>query len=424
MADQNHDDRLLPQFHLLEQPVPRSALTPTEIVAAVSSGIAQLDVEPGTRIALALGSRGIDQILLVAQTVVQSLRDRGAEVFVFPAMGSHGGATGPGQTKVLASLGLTSDALGCEIRSSMDTVQVATIAGGIPVHLDANAAAADAVIVVNRIKPHTHFRGPTESGLTKMLAIGAGKHVQALLMHAHGVAGLRDLVPVSTQALVDTGRILAGVALIEDGEHRLSRVEVVPAGLISEREPVLLTEARALMPTLPVNDIDLLIVDRMGKDISGTGMDTNVLGRVRALDFVGFDSPRVRVVYARSLTKATAGNAIGVGLADLAHRRLVEAIDPYVTAVNAMTGGSPQTAAVPITATSDREAMQFYSRFLQGARGTAELHCVRIRDTLSLDRLLVSSAIAHKPALRGRCTPVDVAFDAHGDFIAVAGYDA
>jgi hypothetical protein len=417
------EDRLLQQFHLLEQPVARSALTQADIAQAVSSGINQLEVTPGSRIALALGSRGIDQIVLVAKTIVAALRARGAEVFVFPAMGSHGGATGPGQAKVLASLGLTPESLGCEVLSSMDTVRVGTIAGGLPVHLDAHAAAADGIIVVNRVKPHTHFRGPTESGITKMLAIGAGKHEQALLMHAHGVSGLRDLVPVSAQALIETGRVIAGVGLIEDGEHRLSRVDVVPAREISQREPLLLQEARTYMPKLPVSDVDLLIVDRIGKDISGTGMDTNLIGRVRALDLVAFESPRVRVVYARSLTEGTSGNAIGVGLADLVHRGLVEKIDPHVTAVNAMTGASPQTAAVPITAQSDREALEMFTRFLQGARPAEELRCIRIRDTLSLSRILVSSAIAGKPANRHQVTPVSVAFDARGDFKPVAGYD-
>lgn len=419
----NLDDRLLPEFHLLEQPVARSALVRADIARAISTGISNLDIAPGSRIALALGSRGIDQVVLVAETIVATLHALGAEVFVFPAMGSHGGATGPGQAKVLASLGLTPQALGCEVLSSMDTVQVAEFAGGLPVHLDAHAASADGVIVVNRIKPHTHFRGPTESGITKMLAIGAGKHEQALLMHAHGVAGLRDLVPVSAQALIETGRVIAGVGLIEDGEHRLSRVEVIPAREISRQEPLLLEEARSSMPRLPVADVDLLIVDRMGKDISGTGMDTNLLGRVRALDFVGFETPRVRVVYARSLTEATSGNAIGVGLADLVHRRLVEKIDPQITAINAMTGGSPQTAAVPITAPSDRSALEMFTRFLQGASPTNELHCVRIRDTLSLNRVLVSSAIAAMPAHRGRVTPVEGGFDAHGDFRPVPEYD-
>ncbi|WP_141003215.1 DUF362 domain-containing protein [Nocardioides humi] len=341
-------------------------------------------------------------------------------------MGSHGGATGPGQLKVLASLGITDETLGCEIRSSMETRIVARIAvdhTDLPIHLDAHAAAADGVIVVNRIKPHTHFRGPTESGLTKMLVIGAGKHEQALAMHAHGVTGLRDLVPVSAQALVDTGRVLAGVALIEDGEHRLSHVEVIPAGQIRTREPDLLRQARSLMPRLPVDDIDLLVVDRIGKDISGTGMDTNVVGRVRALDFAGFERPRIRVVYARGLTHATAGNAIGVGLADLVHQRLVEAIDPVSTAVNAMTGGSPQTAAVPITATSDAEALSHFDRYLRGARPTSEVRLIRCRDTLSLQRLLVSRAVAEVAPADSTCTPVDLRWTADQDFGSVRGYD-
>lgn len=416
-------DRLLPDFHLLEQPITRSALPSERITEAIISGVARLDIPPGRQVAIALGSRGIDQIALVARTLVSALRQRGASVFAFPAMGSHGGATSEGQLSVLAALGLTPATVGCEFRSSMDTVQVATTATGLPVFLDAFAAQADRVVVVNRVKAHTHFRGVTESGLTKMLVIGAGKHDQAILMHAHGVAGLRDLMPVAADALIATGRIAGGVGLCEDGEHRLAKVDVIPADRIATEEAALLSEAKAMMSRLPTDEVDLLIVDELGKDISGTGMDTNVIGRVRALDFNSFDSPTVRVVYARSLTPTTQGNAIGVGLADLVHRRLVGQIDPVSTAINAMTGASPQTAAIPITVAADLEAIELFDRYLKGTRTISNMRVVRIRNTLSLDRILVSSAVIAELS-DARAVPTTLGFDQNGDFTSCAGYDA
>lgn len=403
----------------VHQPVRRSRLTDDELTARLHKQLRILPIRTGSRVALGVGSRGIDRLPLVVSTTVAALRARGAEVFIFPAMGSHGGGTGTGQAAVLAALGVDERSAGCPIRSDMTTVQLGETSAGIPVHLDAHAATADHIMVINRIKPHTHFRGAVESGLSKMLVIGAGKHEQALLLHAHGVRGLRDHIPEVAKALVATGRVLAGIALVEDGAHQLSAVEVVAGSEIPTREPKILDAARAFCPRLPTDDIDLLIVDRIGKDISGTGMDTNVIGRVRALDFAAFDRPTIRVIYARSLTEATHGNAIGMGLADLVHRRLADAVDPVATRINAMTGGSPEQGAMPIIAPSDRNALSFYDIFLRGPKTMAQSRIVWIQDTLHLEDMFVSAPLIPEiESLSG--TEVtglgSLQFDERGDF--------
>lgn len=406
----------MPPMHWLEQPVVSAALTSDQIRETVWSGVRALPLADVSTVAVAVGSRGIDNIVLIVRSLVEALQAQGLTCFAFPAMGSHGGGTAEGQTDVLAALGVTEASIGCEIRSSMATVEVARSSAGMPVVLDELAAQADGIIVVNRIKPHTHFRGPTESGLVKMLVIGAGKHEQAVLVHSHGVKGLRELIPDFAANLIATGRVLGGVAICEDGHHRVSTVTVLRGTDILTVEPDLLVRARAMMPTLPVDDLDLLIVDRIGKDISGTGMDTNIVGRVRALDFAGFGVPRIRVIYARSLTEATHGNAIGMGLADLVHRRLAAAVDPISTGINSMTGGSPAIGALPIIAGSDLEAMTLFNRYLRGAQPAAETRMIRIRDTLSLNRILVSPAVLRQLGHDIDPSAHSEAFDEAGDF--------
>ncbi len=244
-------------------------------------------LEPGSEVAIALGSRGIVDLQLVVRRVIDWVRSQGAQPFVVSAMGSHGGATAEGQREVLASYGLDEQHLGCPVRTSMDVVELPAEVGGTKVVTDAEASKASATIVVNRVKPHTDFHGPYESGLMKMIAIGLGNRVQAERIHAYGSAGLRTLVPEIGAQVLAHGNVVLGVAIVENALEQVMAVEVVPAAQIPVVEPDLLALARAHMPRLPIDDLDVLLVDQMGKDISGVGMDTNVIGRTMILGEAG-----------------------------------------------------------------------------------------------------------------------------------------
>ena len=254
----------------------------------VTAGLA-----PGARIALTAGSRGIDGYDRVLAATVAWLKQADFAPFIFPAMGSHGGATAEGQREVLATLGITEATMGCPIHSSMEVVELGQTDHGVTVYLDRYAADADAIIAVNRIKAHTNFRGAVESGLAKMLAIGAGKHAQALAIHAYGVDGLKIHMPQVAAQVMAKAPVIAGIGLLEDGAHHLTEVYVVPAAELLSREAELLERSKQWLPRLPVQQCDILIVDQIGKDISGTGMDTNVTGRCRLLISSVFRSPRL-----------------------------------------------------------------------------------------------------------------------------------
>jgi hypothetical protein len=377
-----------------------------------------------------VGSRGIDRLPLVVRAVVDWLRGRGAQPFLVPAMGSHGGATAEGQADVLATLGVTEDSAGAPIRPSMDVVELGRTVDGVPVFTAREACEADGVVLINRVKPHTDFESPRlGSGLTKMCAIGLGKFDGAATCHraAQGLGYER--------AIVEAARVVRArlplwgcVALVEDGHHRLANVEAFPAARIDEREPVLLAQARAWMPSLPFDDIDVLVVDEIGKNISGAGMDTNVIGR--GVDGRPFASTtaRARAIYARSLTPESHGNAIGLGLADVVSTRLVAAMDRRVTYTNALSALTPSTARIPLQFDTDAECIGAAAR-LAGV-DPAKARVVRIRSTLALDRFVASEAFARevdgRPELSVLAPPrpwpltPEGDFDAAGDLLAAA----
>ena len=279
-------------------------------------------LQPGTEVAIALGSRGIVDLQSIVRRVVVWVRSQGAEPFVVSAMGSHGGATAEGQREVLASYGLDEARLGCPVRAGMDVIALPAEVGGRPVVFDAEASRASATIVVNRVKPHTDFHGPYESGLMKMIAIGLGNQVQAERIHAHGSSGLRTLMPeIATQVLAHANVVL-GVAIVENALEQVMAIEAVAAADIIEVEAGLLVLARAHMPRLPVDELDVLLVDRFGKDISGVGMDTNVIGRTMILGEPEPELPHIKMIGCHRLTAASHGNACGMGLADVVPRRV------------------------------------------------------------------------------------------------------
>jgi hypothetical protein len=378
--------------------------TVSDVTAATTGAvddIAALDeLEPGSTVGITAGSRGIEDLPAVLEAIVSELQSRGLEPFVFPAMGSHGGATPEGQRETLATLGITPERLGCEIRSSLAVDQVDSDSTGRPVYAAEDALEADAVLLVNRVKLHTDFEGDVESGLCKMAVVGLGKQRGADNMHNAALdRGFAEVIPEWAGILIEETPIVGGVGIIENAEERAAAIEGVPAADILDVEPDLLARSKELFPELPVDDLDLLVVDEMGKEVSGTGLDTNVIGRVNFLGQVELDTPALSRVYVRSLTPASHGNALGVGLADLVHRDLASVIDFEDTYVNIVTSGEPSRAKLPFVVPSDATAFVL-SASMTGVANASELRIARIENTLTPEELWVSKPVAEELADR------------------------
>ena len=340
------------------------------------------DLDPGSTVAITAGSRGIDVLPEVLEAVVSDLQSRGLEPFVFPAMGSHGGATPEGQRETLATLGITSDRLGCEIRSSLDVEQVSTDSTGRPVFASVDALDADAVLLVNRIKLHTDFRGDVDN-----------MHNAAL------ERGFHEVIPEWAGILVEETPIVGGVGIIENAAEEAAEIHGVAAADLLEREPELLERSKDFFPELPVEDLDLLVVDAMGKEISGTGLDTNVIGRVRFHNQAEVDTPSITRVYVRSLTPASHGNALGMGLADLVHRDLASTVDFEDTYVNIVTSGETNRAKLPFVVPSDATAF-ILSASMTGVASASDLRIAHIESTMEPGELWVSEPVAEELADR------------------------
>ncbi|MBO8163602.1 MAG: DUF2088 domain-containing protein [Brevibacillus sp.] len=376
-------------------------------------------IKPGMRVAITAGSRGIANINRIIRAAVAELKRMGAEPFIVPTMGSHGGATADGQVEVLESLGITEAFCGAPIHSSMEVVQIGETAGGMPVHIDKNAWEADGILLMGRVKVHTDFKSPIgiESGLMKMAAIGLGKHKQALLIHSQGVHGIRDIMPQVAQVVLEKANILCGVAIIENAFEQTARIEAVPTRLIPERERELLRESAALMPKLPVEEIDVLHVGEIGKNYSGTGMDTNIIGRIRILGVEEPRSPRIKYIIASDLSEESHGNALGIGLADLTTQRLFDKIDFKSMNENVITSTFLHRAAIPIVLPNDREALAAALRANWGVE-PEQARIVRIPNTLHLEYLYVSEALLTEVAALSHVEvlgePEELLFDEHG----------
>jgi hypothetical protein len=359
-----------------------------DVTGAVQAGLAEISlknlVQPGMRVALAVGSRGISCYREVVTTVVRELLALGARPFLVPAMGSHGGGTAEGQRRVLEAYGLGERDLGVPVLSSLETVQIGETPEGMPVYLDAYAAQADAIIPINRIKAHTAFHHRWESGLFKILAVGLGKEKGAKTIHAWGI---HTAMPAAARVIIQKMPVIAGIGIVENGRHLPARIAVLPAADIENEEPRLLELAKALMPGIPLEPLDLLVIQEIGKDISGTGMDVNVVGMWRRNG--GPVQPEFRVLAALDLTENSHGNAIGVGYADLITRRLRDKIDLEATAVNCLTSGNFNGGKIPITLATDREVIM---AGLQN-RDPATARVVIIHNTLDLEIFWASAAL-------------------------------
>ncbi|NKB70803.1 MAG: DUF2088 domain-containing protein [Candidatus Latescibacteria bacterium] len=385
------------QFPLMahvRQQFPATSLD--DVVGAVHSQLAAADlakaVRPGARIAVSTGSRGIAHIAAMVKAVVEDIKEAGGEPFILPAMGSHGGATAEGQKKMLAGYGITPAAMGAPVEATMDVVQVGELEDGTPVLVNRLALESDGVVLINRIKPHTSFRGPFESGLMKMMTIGLGSHKGATLAHSQGAQGLARLIPAWGKVIIDKAPILMGVAIVENAYEQPARIVALRPEEFASREPALLEEARQAMSRLLVQNIDLLVVDQIGKDISGTSMDTNVIGRMMLPGIKEPESPGVGRIVALDLTERTHGNASGVGLADIITRRLFDKIDFQATYANVFTTTFLNRAYIPVIMESDREAIVAALEVARIER-PAQARIVRIRNTLDLADIYISESL-------------------------------
>jgi hypothetical protein len=357
----------------------------------------------GGRVAITAGSRGIDNIAAITRAIVELVKAAGAKPFILPAMGSHGGATLQGQTEVLASLGIAPQSVGAPIRASMATSQIGTTPSGLPVYAAQEALKADGVIAVNRIKQHTDFTGDYESGLVKMLAIGVGKRDGAAAMHTGQCASLREDVPAAAALMIKRLPVLGGIAILENGYHQTAEIVGIPSAEILTKEKELLRRVRRNAPRLPFEEIDLLIVDWIGKDISGVGFDTHVLARRMVWNEAEFKGPRIRVVAALDVTPGSRGNGLGLGLADLVTQRLADKIDWNVVRTNVLHTGFLNRAKLPITLPNDRELLR--AAFLaMGSPDARKARIVRISDTLQVGRMWISEGLLTQARANPRIT--------------------
>lgn len=436
-----------PRFMLVRQHFsrPRLGHGPAGVAAAIEAATAEqlaaaglIDaIRLGDTVAITAGSRGIAHMPLILRAAAQAIRAAGGQPFLVPAMGSHGGGTAEGQMQVLANLGITPESIGCEIRSSMTTqvlgelspeavcAEMATgpdaqfapsLSVPVPVHFDETALAATHSLVINRIKPHTHFHGPVQSGLIKMLVIGLGKHEGAKVMHRAAIdCGWERVAKASAGLVLQKANCRAGLAIIENGFDETAKIIGLAAGDFLASEPALLDEAETLLARLPFADADLLIVDEMGKNISGAGMDTVVIGRKPGGQNL---APQLKRIWVRRLTAETHGNATGLGSADYCSPQLLQQIDHEVTRINCTTGGNPRAGMIPLSyATEQATAVAALSTI--GLCPPDQCRAMWIRSTRQLEVVACSEAYSEELAGRGDLEmiagPLPLAFDRQGN---------
>lgn len=412
----------VPKIALIRQRF--KAFTIDDIPGEIRGKLARLRldtrIKKGDSVAVTSGSRGIANIDIITKTVIDELRDLGASPFIVPAMGSHGGGTAEGQRGVLEKYGISEETMGVPVKSSMDVVEIGRSEYGIPVYLDRNAYEADHIAVVNRIKVHTRFTGTIESGIIKMLLIGLGKREGATIYHrAINQYSFDQIIQSVAPIIIKKTKLLFGLAILENAYDKVSAIEAIEPDNILDVEPELQKESINLLAKLPFALPNLLIVDEMGKDLSGTGMDTNVIGK-KVQPAVG-----VSRVFVRDLTDNSHGNACGIGLADFTTQRLVDKIDPTPTYINCITGQRPEGAKIPMTFKTDMEAIDA-ALSTSGLINTDDARIMWIKNTLQLKEVIVSEGFAKE--LDGRkdieqLTPFrDMEFDANGNLVQFEDY--
>ncbi len=408
-----------PPLHMIDQDFETAARTKPELAVAKELERTHLlePISAGQTVIITAGSRGVDSMPAVLRSLTDALRAKGANPVILPAMGSHGGGTAKAQVKVLEHLGLTYETVGSPIHDRLEPVEIADI-GGCPVFADRVAVDADHVILVNRIKVHSEFIGKIESGLIKMAVVGLGRIAGAEIMHQFAVrTGYAEALQAIARVLFSNLRILGGIAILEDKTSVFRRLEAVQAEAIFQREPELLKEAQRYHAMLPFDQLDVLLVDEIGKDICGAGFDTKVIGRIRNIYEKECKRPRITRIVLRDLSEKTAGNATGIGLADFIHRRVAEKMDPEITAINCITAIAPEKGMVPITLSTDRQALEAAFQSI-GLWSTDDVRMAWIANTSDLKRLAVSPALAKEARLKGLSIsehPFGLPFDANGN---------
>ncbi|MHB1302740.1 MAG: nickel pincer cofactor-dependent isomerase, group 22 [Acidiphilium sp.] len=411
----------LPRMVRVRQVFPDTALA--DVAAALREELRRPSIagriKPGASVAVAVGSRGLADLPVLVRTVVEELRARGAEPFIVPAMGSHGGATAEGQVKLLGALGVTEKSAGCPIRSSMETVELGKLPNGLPVLMDRHAMAADGIVVINRVKPHTSFSGRIESGLMKMITIGLGKQKGADSCHALGFGEMERNVIEMARIKLARAPFLFGVASIENGYDRICKVAAVPPEDIFETEQALLAEAKRNMPSILFNPLDVLIIDAMGKEFSGTGMDPNITGRASTPYVETRQSIGKMAVL--DLSARTHGNATGIGLADICTRRLFDKIDFEATYANHITSTVLAGGKIPIVMKNDRQAVQLAVK-TSNVADRDRLRLVHIPNTLHLETIRIAETMLDEARTHAGIEvigePEPWAFDATGNLAA------
>ncbi len=416
-------DFVFPAFMHAVMHFPRPRIDDLEaaVTAATTELIQAAGIKAGDRVALGVGSRGIAHLSEMVRTIVASLKRKGAAVFIVPAMGSHGGATPEGQTAVLARLGVTSESCGAPIRPAMASIAMGRVLDDVPVYFARTACQADHTIAINRVKPHTKFKGPLESGIAKMLCVGLGKHEGALAFHRFALRhGFHPLLRAMAEALKEQTNFRGAIGIVENPFEETCRIEAIPAQHMFAMEAALLEAAKSHLPRLPFRELDLLVIRQIGKEISGAGMDPNVTGRAFDLmesDFSGqLDATRVVVL---DLSDPTDGNAIGVGNADIITEKVFTRLDYEVTLMNALTSLSLHKAFIPVRLPSERKAIQAGFATL-GPIAPRDVRAVIVQDTAHLTEFLASAALRET---LGACSGVDIlasgplAFDAEGNLL-------
>lgn len=407
----------LPKVIKIKQKFPRDRIddVPGFLKRELANNPNMAAIPSGASIAVTVGSRGITNRVAIIKTIVDFIKERGARPFVVGAMGSHGGGTPEGQLEVLHSLGFSEELLGCPILTSSTVLEVGKTPGGFTVYCDKNAWNADGVVVVNRVKLHTAFRGPNESGLLKMITVGLGKVPGAAQLHRQGPLRMSETVQEVGKAFIQTGKVVAGVAIVENGFDETARLVVLQPGEIVEKERELLKVAKEYFPRLPVDELDLLVVRRMGKNFSGTGMDTNVIGRTKIFGVPEPDKPKVARIVVLDLDDASHGNATGIGLADITTERLYRKLDKKATYLNCLTSTFVQRAMIPMIIENDREAIFAAVRSL-ALEDESELRLAVIDNTLDLETLYLSASLWEDVEDKAErvSEPFELAFEADG----------
>lgn len=374
----------------------------------------------GARIAVTVGSRGISNIAEIIKAVCSTVKEMDGNPFIVPAMGSHGGATAEGQQEIVESYGITEDYVGAPILSSMEVVELESEGLCHKLYMDKYAHNAHGVIAINRVKVHTDFHGEIESGVMKMCVIGLGKHAQALEIHNYGANGLRDLTPPAARKIIESGKILMGIGILENAHDKVVEIKAVQPNEIELMERNMLDKCRKLMPSLPSENIDVLIVDRIGKNISGVGMDTNIIGRMRIVGEPEPKTPSIKIIIANDLTEESHGNALGMGLSDIITEKLRNKIDFNATYENVLTSTFIQRGFMPIVVKNIAEGLKHGLRCSGCNVTNSKPRVMRIRDTLHMGEIYVSKAIleeiSKQPNIKITNETIDV-YDGNGDLL-------